>query len=305
MKSIRRRLVFSMALLITFFLIQAITVTGFVNIQSKDTSEEIRRNTLTSAQLTELSTLAQQIRRYEKEYFVYVRNEEKRNGYIQEFEGISLRISKLLDSIVANADKAYSNVELSEISKWRDAHIFYTSEMQKIFGDVKRRQVDIAAFAAAGAASKPGTSTGAQTEAPTMPSPDQVNEMIKAGKDRFGAELISGVAKLGKDKTAATLNLAQSTTASYTRLLGVIIATVLAGIGIAVYLALTLPRAVARPIAGLAQVAELVARGDMDKPFTSEGVKEFEPLAKSLEKMRAALSVMTRKLKAKASSEAL
>lgn len=303
MKSIRRRLIFSMALLIAFFLIQAVTVTGFVNVQSRDTADEIRRNTLTSAQLTELGTLAQQIRRYEKEYFVYVRNEEKRNGYIKEFEGTSLRISKLLDSLLANADKAYSNAELAEITRWRAAHMFYTSEMQRIFGEVKRVQVDIAAFSAIAAPARPGTPTVPQAEAPTLPSPDQVNDMIKAGKDRFGAELISGVARLGKLKTEATLNLAQNTTASYKRLLGVIMATVLAGVAIAIYLAVVLPRAVARPIVALAKVAELVARGDMDKPFSAEGTAEFEPLARSLEKMRAALSVMTRKLRTKAVSE--
>jgi HAMP domain-containing protein len=136
-----------------------------------------------------------------------------------------------------------------------------------------------------------------------MPSSDQVNDRIKAGKDRFGAELISGVNKLGKIKTEATLNLAQRTTASYTRLLGVIVATVLAGIGIAAYLAVTLPRAVTRPIMGLAKVAEQVARGDMDKPFSSDKIAEFEPLARSLEKMRGALVVMTRKLRSKAPSE--
>lgn len=313
MKSIRIRLIASMAVLIAFFALQAIAVTWFTNAQSVQTSALIRTNTQSSAQLTELATLAQQIRRYEKEYFVYVQNEEKRNGYIKEFDGASVRIGKLIDAILANTGGAYSKADISEINRWRDAHAFYASEMTRIFNEVRRIQADVAAApapapapAAAGKATPAATAAQAPVaQAPKLPTPAEANDLIKAGKDRFGAELIAGVNKMGKAKTEATLGLAQGTTEGYQQLLSVVVATVLAGIGIAVFLILTLPAAITRPIRALAEVADTVARGELDKPFATTNVPEFEPLVKSLERMRVALSVLTRRAKAKAAAEVL
>lgn len=313
MKSIRIRLIASMAVLIAFFALQAIAVTWFTNAQSVQTSALIRTNTQSSAQLTELATLAQQIRRYEKEYFVYVQNEEKRNGYIKEFDGTSVRIGKLIDAILANPGGAYSKAEISEINRWRDAHAFYASEMTRIFSDVRRIQADVAAApppapvpAIVGKGTPaPAAAQAPVAQAPKLPTPAEANDLIKAGKDRFGSELIAGVSKMGKAKTEATLGLAQGTTEGYQQLLSVVVATVLAGIAIAVFLILTLPAAITRPIRALAEVADTVARGDLDKPFAATNVPEFEPLVKSLERMRVALSVLTRRAKAKAAAEVL
>lgn len=315
MKSIRVRLIASMALLIAFFVLQAIAVTWFTNAQSVQTSASIRNNTQSSAQLTELATLAQQIRRYEKEYFVYVQNEERRNGYIKEFETTSGRIGKLIDTILANSGGAYTKAEISEVNRWRDAHLFYAAEMARIFGEVKRIQTEVAA-APAPALQPPAAATGkpaapgaapvpAAAPAPRLPTPAEANDLIKAGKDRFGAELIAGVAKMGKAKTEATLGLAQGSTEGYQQLLSVVMTTVVMGIAIAAFLIFTLPAAITRPIRVLSEVADTVARGDLDKPFAVTQVPEFEPLVKSLERMRVALSVLTRRAKAKAAAEML
>ncbi len=317
MKSIRIRLIASMAVLIAFFVLQGIAVTWFTNAQSAQTSASIRNNTQSNAQLTELSTLAQQIRRYEKEYFVYVQNEEKRNGYIKEFEGASGRISKLLDAILANPGGSYTKAEISEANRWRDAHAFYAGEMTRIFNEVKRIQSELAAAPAPAPVPSPapaakGATAGAVAApapaiapVPKLPTPAEANDMIKAGKDRFGAELIAGVNKMGKAKTEATLGLAQGSSEGYQQLLTVVMTTVVLGIAIAAFLVVTLPGAITRPISVLSEVADTVARGDLDKPFAVTNVPEFEPLVKSLERMRMALSVLTRRAKAKAAAEVL
>jgi HAMP domain-containing protein len=311
MKSIRIRLIASMAVLIAFFVLQAIAVTWFTNAQSVQTAASIRNNTQSNAQLTELATLAQQIRRYEKEYFVYVQNEEKRNGYIKEFDDASGRIRKLLDAVLANSGGAYTKAEISEVNRWRDAHAFYAGEMTRIFNEVKRIQSELAAAPApapvhsTAPAAKGATAVAAAAPGPQLPTPAEANDMIKAGKDRFGAELIAGVAKMGKAKTEATLGLAQGSTEGYQQLLSVVMTTVVLGIAIAAFLVFTLPGAITRPISVLSEVADTVARGDLDKPFAVTNVPEFEPLVKSLERMRMALSVLTRRAKAKAAAEVL
>ncbi len=321
MKSIKNRLNASMAVLIVFFLAQAGAVTWFVAEQREEMTATVQRNTLASSELTELSTLAQQVRRYEKEYFVYVQNEEKRNGYIKEFTDTSGKITKLIDVMLGNKENAFSKTEIQDINRWRDANAFYASEMNRIFDTVKKTQVEMAtaqAAAASAAAVSAATPSPAiklvalQAAAPApaaptvrLPTPAEANDMIKAGKDRFGAELIKGVAAQSKAKTKATLDLADATSRNYDRLLIAVLATVLLGIAIAVFLMLAVPRAVTKPIARLSAMADNIARGNLDQPFPKESVAEFEPLAKSLEKMRVGLSVLTRKMKARAVAEML
>ncbi len=322
MKSIKNRLNISMGVLIVFFLAQAGAVTWFVSEQREQVSEKVDQNTLASSELAELSTLAQQVRRYEKEYFVYVGNEERRNGYIKEFTDTSGRITKLIDVMAANKNGAFSKPEVQEINRWRDANAFYTSEMNRIFESVKKTQIDVAAqtqAAAAAAAAAPATTpvalksaavqpvAAAVAAAPAvrLPTPAEANDMIKAGKDRFSAELIKGVATQSKAKTQATLGLGETTAQNYNRLLAAVLATVLLGVAIAVFLMITVPRAVTKPIERLSAIADEISRGNLERPFPKESVAEFEPLARSLEKMRVGLSVLTRKMKARAVAEML
>ena len=315
MKSIKNRLNISMAVLIVFFLAQAAAVTWFVAEQREQVSEKVHQNTLASSELAELSTLAQQVRRYEKEYFVYVGNEEKRNGYIKEFSDTSVRITKLIDVMAANKDKAFSKPDVQEINRWRDANAFYASEMNRIFASVSKTQLDVntqSQAAALAALSKSAvvqvaavTATPAATPAVRLPTPAEANDMIKAGKDRFSAELIKGVTAQLKAKTQATLNLGETTSQNYNRLLAAVLATVMLGILIAVFLMLTVLGAVTKPIERLSAIADEISRGNLERPFPKESVAEFEPLARSLEKMRIGLSVLTRKIKARAAAEIL
>jgi HAMP domain-containing protein len=318
MKSIKNRLNISMALLILFFLAQAGAVTWFVAEQREQVSEKVNQNTLASSELAELSTLAQQVRRYEKEYFVYVGNEEKRNGYIKEYSDTSARITKLIETMVANKNGAFNKLEVQEINRWRDANTFYASEMNRIFETVRKMQVDVtlqaqtqAQLAASiTAVTPPSPPANAAVATPgiisaRLPTPVEANDMIKAGKDRFSAELIKGVATQSKSKTQATLGLGEITTQNYNRLLMVVLATVLLGVALAVFLMLTVPRAVTRPIERLSVIADEISRGNLDRPFPKERIAEFEPLARSLEKMRIGLSVLTRKMKARATADML
>ena len=75
MKSIRSRLVAGLSLIIVFFLVQAALVWWGQDTARRDVVDATRKNTIASSQLSELAVLAQQIRRYEKEYFVYVGNQ--------------------------------------------------------------------------------------------------------------------------------------------------------------------------------------------------------------------------------------
>lgn len=214
-----------------------------------------------------------------------MQNKDKRDGYAKEFGTAAAQISKLLDTLSADRGGAFTPQEYTEITRWRGAHAFYVSEMEQIFNAVTNAQ--------AGGAAQGDAAAG------RLPTPAEANDMIKAGKDRFGAELIKGVAAMARTKTQATLGLAQSTSDNYNRLLQAVLVTVALGVGLALFLVVTLPPAITRPMASLSEVAEAIARGNLDMPFPEQGAREFEPLVRSLEKMRASLALLSRKLRAR------
>jgi HAMP domain-containing protein len=297
MKSIRSRVVAGLGLIIVFFLIQAALVWWGQNAVRRDVVDTTRQNTIASSQLGELSVLAQQVRRYEKEYFVYVGNAERREAYVKEWSGTSDKITKLLSTMRTNADKAFNESDIGKIGNWASAAEFYGGEMRKIFGSVNDQAARIAssvvppvAASPAPANAKAATAAGA-TAVAVAPTPDmfsavEVNTMITAGKDRFSGVLIKGASEMTAEKTKQTLALAEVATQGFNQLLAAVLGTVAVGILIAVALIMTLPNAVTNPLKKLTALVDNISKGNLDDKVDTGGVVEFEGLAKALERLR-------------------
>jgi hypothetical protein len=133
MKSLRNLLLMGLSLIAVLFLVQAGVLSWGQKTIQTDVVDVAQRNTIASSSLSELAILAQQVRRYEKEYFVYVGNIEKREGYIKEWTGTSDKITALIAKIRKNADQAFSAEDQGKISNWAGAAEFYDSEMKRFF----------------------------------------------------------------------------------------------------------------------------------------------------------------------------
>lgn len=310
MQSIRSRLTLGLAVIILFFLTQAALVWWNQSTTSTLVVDTARKNTLASSQLGELAVLAQQVRRYEKEYFVYVGNPERRNGYIKEWTGTSDKISKLIGTMRSNRDGAFSEEDVAKVSQWSDAAGFYATEMKKIFDQVDAQSAKVAqsvanaASALADSASKTAgakdsgiKTTALKTAAPApaadtaapavvMFAPAEVNTMIGAGKDRLSSVLIKGVSEMTSGKTKQTLGLADVAADGFNRVFYGVMATVAIGVLIALILIFTLPNAVTKPLEALTGAVENLSKGKLDAKIDSGGVAEFEGLSKALERMR-------------------
>lgn len=300
MKSIRSRLVAGLGLIIVFFLIQAALVWWGQDSVRRDVVDATRKNTIASSQLSELAVLAQQIRRYEKEYFVYVGNQEKREGYIKEWSGVADRILALLQKMNANADKSFNEDDKTKINNWAGAADFYTAEMRKIFGSVNDQAARVlAAPPAPAAAPTPAKSAPAvsPTEVIAMFSPVEVNGMIGPGKDRFSGVLIKGVSEMSGEKTKQTLALSGVAADGFQRLLVAVLATVAVGILVALALMLTLPQAVTRPLADLTASIDDMSKGNLTVKLQSGGIAEFDGIAKALERMRVGQQALVARLR--------
>jgi methyl-accepting chemotaxis protein len=284
MKSIRSRLIAGLTLIILFFLAQAALVWWTQNTAKNEVVDATRKNTLASSELSQLAVLAQQVRRYEKEYFVYVGNEEKRNGYIKEWTDTSDKISNLLSTMSANKGTAFAKSDLTAIANWTSASEFYNSEMLKIFATVRSAAAATPTPEAATATAK--VVTTATPAASGLPSPVQVNDMIKDGKNRFSDVLIKGVSAMSAEKTKATLALSDTANSSFEKLLLGVLLTVAVGVLLSIFLMFTLPKAVTNPLATLTESVDNISKGNLDIKVNASGIKEFDGLSVALERMR-------------------
>jgi HAMP domain-containing protein len=260
----------------------------------------VQKNTIASSQLSELAILAQQVRRYEKEYFVYVSNQERRDNYIKEWTVTSDKIAKLLQSMRANAQNAFSAEDQGKISNWISAADFYSAEMKKVFAVVNDRQAQMnnavaATASTAGAVAKAIPTVAAPSAA--QYSPIEVNGMITAGKDRLSGVLIKGVSEMSDAKTKATLALPEVTKNAFGTLWAGIMISVLAGLVIAGALAMKLPSAIAGPIRALGEAVDRMSRGELDQPVNAAGPKEFSTLNTALERMRVAQRTLIQRMR--------
>jgi methyl-accepting chemotaxis protein len=321
MQSIRSRLTLGLSIIILFFLTQAALVWWNQSTTSTVVVDTARKNTLASSQLGELAVLAQQVRRYEKEYFVYVGNTERRNGYIKEWTGTSDKISKLIGTIRSNRDGAFSREDVAKVSLWSDAADFYSIEMKKIFDQVDVQSTKVAQSVASATAladspakattvkdsglkaiasklAAPAPAVEAVTPAVVMFAPAEVNTMIGAGKDRLSSVLIKGVSEMTSEKTKQTLGLADVASEGFNRVFYGVMATVAIGVLIALILIFKLPNAVTKPLEALTGAVENLSKGKLDAKIDSGGVAEFEGLSKALERMRIGQRALVNRMRA-------
>lgn len=306
MQSIRSRLVLGLGLIIVFFLAQAALVWYSQSTAKSTVVDTARKNTLASSQLTDLAVFAQQVRRYEKEYFVYVGNEERRNNYIKEWSGASDKMVKLIEAMRTNAGNAFTTEDIGKMGNWVSSADFYSSEMRKIFASVNDQSTKIATQALAAATSTPvqpaakGAGAPAAGVAPlAMFSPIDVNAMIGAGKDRLSAVLIKEVGTMSAEKTKQTLALSDVASDGFKQMFSAVLLTVVLGIVIAVVLMLTLPATVTKPLAALTTAVDDMSKGNLEKKVSAAGVAEFDGLAKALERMRVGQQALVQRMRSR------
>ena len=297
MSSIKTRVIVGLSLIILFFVAQAALVWSTKDQLNRDVVEVTRRNTTAAATLSDLAVLAQQIRRYEKEYFVYVGNPTRRNDYAKEWTQTHEKIAATIANIRGNKAGTFSSADTTKASEWLAASDFYGQQMKGIFAGVEARGSSLAAPTPVVAVA--ATPTVAATGQPGMFSPAEVNDMIKDGKDRFAAGLIKGVAQMAGEKSREMLALGDIADRGLARLINGVLITVGVGVVVAMALIFILPAAVTSPVAALSSAVDAMSRGQLDTPISGGKVREFKLLEQSLERMRLAQQAMVARLRLK------
>jgi methyl-accepting chemotaxis protein len=298
--SIKSRLVKGLLLIVLFFLVQAGLVWyGIANAKST-VVENTRKNTVATSELGSLAILAQQIRRYEKEYFVHIGNNEKRDFYLRRWQDTLGKIDVALTRIKTGSNGSFNSKDIEQVALWSAASAFYAAEMQKIVLAVAERsatpRVPKPGNAGAGPLAKSGTVGKVKEAAPAAFDPVEANNMIKVGKERFSAGLITGVEAMNQTKVANTLALASEAENMFNKVLAGVMFTVVVGVIVALLLSVSLPRTVTTTIDSLSVAAHEMSMGNLREAYDAGGVIEFAKLAEALNRMRLCQQVLAERI---------
>ena len=219
--------------------------------------------------LQKLATDVANVRRYEKEYFVFLGNVERRNGYFKEWGTAMGNVLKSLDTLVANTDKQFASAETLSMSEWRASLKGYADGFDGIVNRVGRGDITDPVVANTENGKNVDLIRKAQSEIPQLAAKRVSDAQLKG--------------KLALAEQAKAKNLVLSIAALIIVLL--------------VVLAIVLPRRIKAPIDGLSEVAEQLSKGQMDVSFEKFAtIVEFKPLVEALERMRRTVSQAVQRL---------
>jgi methyl-accepting chemotaxis protein len=264
MHSIKAKLALGVLLVSSLFILISVGSLVVARGTASSVLELMSRAIAGTAEMSQLGFEAQKIRRFEKEYFIYLHDEPKRNAYKEQFNKGAAKISEHVQRMINNRAKLYSDQEVQLFRVWQQSADFYFQE-----------------FSAIDTAVQAGTIGGS----------NDANNAIKAGKDRF-AVLLDGVSKevaAHDDKLRATRALVakESNDATYL-LIGFAAILVIAICG----LSLHLYNAIAAPLNRIVSGAEEIAEGRMTFAFGTEAAPEFTRLVTALENLRIRLHAL-------------
>lgn len=299
LNSIQVRLSLALIPVIAFFIMLGAAVWLVSASTSDDIGDTVRKNTLVSAQVEELAILAQQIRRYEKEYFIYVGEAEGRTKYRAEWSQTQLKMENQITAMRQNAQSLFSAQDLAELQKGGEALAFYAAEMNKIFTTVDEQAVAVARYIAP---TNQQILTAAKTgqtldPAPLFLTPAEANALIKAGKDRLGAELIKPLANISKVRQESTLALPEISRAGFREMAKFVVILAALGVGVTLAVMLLLPRTIRAPLDRLTAQVDTLSKGMPIDGDDEIRIKEFRGLAQAVTRMSRTQKMLLERLR--------
>lgn len=299
LNSIQTRLSLALIPVIAFFIMLGSAVWLVSASTSNDIGETVRKNTLVSAQVEELSILAQQIRRYEKEYFIYSGDAEGRMKYRQEWSQTQLKMDERIKAMRENAQSLFSAQDVADLQKGGEALAFYGAEMNKIFTTVDEKARAVERYVAPTAQELQAAAKAGKVfdPAPRMLTPAEANALIKEGKDRLGAELIKPLANISKVRQAGTLALPEISRAGFSQMAKFVVILAALGVVVTVAVMLLLPRTIRAPLAKLTEQVDALSKGMPIEGEEEIQIKEFRSLAQAVTRMSFAQKMLLERVK--------
>ena len=196
-----------------------------------------------SRTLAELAISGQKIRRYEKEYFIYVDNEEKRAKYWGEWNDAQASLTETIKELKHLFSKPETANERQAVVDWERALGAYTLGFNNVNDAVKNQKISDTVSA---------------------------NLAIQAAKNRFKV-LLSGTAKEVNNRFSMAKERADELRSNMDTVQTIFVGFSITSVIIAILNLALIPGAITKPIVKLTQIADQMSNGDIKNPSCSRG----------------------------------
>jgi hypothetical protein len=300
--SITGKIRFGLGVLLAF-LVAAFLLGQYLDRQiQSNVDTAITKNFAAAEQLAELGVSAQQIRRYEKEYFIYVNDEAGRAKYRKEWTGTYDKLRAQLNSMVENKNKTFGPQDAQAFLDWSAALEFYGTEFNKIMIKGDAGQIVPAVVVEDPKVGKTGTPAApvvAPVVAPDVSRATKIaNDMIGPGKDRLRT-LLDGADKMRKAKIAESATSVTEIRKLFTNSTIISLVLFVVAFSVAIFLMFNIPSSVKAPIAAFVDMADKISKGDTNGVVASQGPTEFQGLSTALDRLRIAQAGLVDRLRSR------
>ena len=258
MASIKTKLYRGVLLIAILLLTLSIGTLWLARSFSDDALDLINRAVNTGTELSALAVDAQKIRRYEKEYFIYVQDIKSRTKYLEEFDTAAHRITETITRMINNRAGNYSTSEVERFRQWQQAADFYFAEFRNINLAVSRGQLADSVLA---------------------------NAAIKAGKDRFAVVLEQVSKEVERRKTQVAEGRSQILRDSQLAAFSMIFIAFI-GIAVCIWHFQQVYGVITAPLERIVDAAEELAAGRVPGRLERESATEFSRIVVALEAVR-------------------
>jgi methyl-accepting chemotaxis protein len=191
----------------------------------------------------------QRARRYEKELFVFAGDKERATKYSKDWDGAVKQTADKLAAMTSNRNKYFSDAEVSKAREWEGAMKNYTTGFDRVRNRVLTGAID-----------------GVAANAENGVNVDFVRPFDREAPAAAAARLKT--AKADSEKLKDTIG----------NLRNVMLSLVALIIAYLIYLAISLPKRVAAPLALISDAVDRMSKGDLKTELEAPGVEEFEKL---------------------------
>lgn len=269
LNSIRGKLLTSLSVVLVLTAALGGITYYYVTQNGKLVSDAINRDFNGSIAMSRLAVEAQKIRRYEKEYFMYIGNAKKETKYEKEWRDSYYKITDMLNSMLRDVDGIWSAREKEMFREWADSLVFYGDGFKRVVSNVKMRNI--------------GDTLSA-------------NRAIQEAKNRFRV-LVKGAARVSESKFETAAASERQISESNDVLIRVLSLATGIAVLICALIMVLVPIGIISPIRLLSDAADSISKGDLDRPVPSAvGVMDFRGLAATLERMRVSQKAMLERL---------
>jgi methyl-accepting chemotaxis protein len=272
MLTIRNKLFIGFGLILLFILVQFAVVFVYLKQSQTLVDTAVDRDFRAGVEIARIGIEAQKLRRFEKEYLIYVGSPSQRVKYLAEWKETSDALRTALGRIVENQDKHWSQADISAAREWQQSLAAYISGFTRVVTAAENGQIT-------------GTLQG--------------NDAVREAKDAFRL-MLDGTATAIERKYQGAAISAKAIDGKFYLVNVVLVVVALVGAALAAAMLVLVPTSIGRPIEALTRAARDMSTGNLAKSITVTGSPEFKELGATLERMRVSQQMIIERLTGKA-----